>query len=282
MKNRVPIFMAVVAMILTISFVIIPMPASAAIADGTYELNYEMKEAHSENTSIADGYFTKPAKLTVKNGVQYIQMTVTGSNYVASLSAPSGPVEVISDDTTNFVRVVKFRVDGDLSKPLNMEMHIIVPDLYDMTHTARAVFDVSGVTQEKAAAANNVNKSTNSEKTSKSEAKPVEKKEKTETQTTNTAKNESTKEEQVVEKTEEVEEPEEKTESVDAEADEEEESSEEENSEEDSTSSEETAASEVKDAQEEDSSSGALWISLIVIVVIIAGFVFWKFRRKNK
>src|SRR5690625_7507396 len=103
-----------------------------------------MKEAGNENTSIADGYFSKPATLTVKNGVKHIQLTVTSSSMVKSLSAPSGPVNVVSEDKGNETRTVKFKVD-DLSQPVNMEMHIVVPDLYDMTHTARADFDVSGL-----------------------------------------------------------------------------------------------------------------------------------------
>lgn len=155
MKNRFPLFMALTALILTAFF--IASPVSAQIADGTYEVNYEVKEADSENTSIADGYFTKPAKLIVENGVQTIQLTVTGSNYIESLTAPSGPVSVISEDTANHTRTVKFKVDGDLSKPVNMDMHIIVPDMYDMTHTARAVFDVSGLEQAAAPAGNNSN-----------------------------------------------------------------------------------------------------------------------------
>src|SRR5699024_11927305 len=88
---------------------------------------------------------------TVENGTNYIQLTVTNADIVESLSGPNGPVDVISegDDT----RTVKFSVDGDLTQPVNMEMHIIVPDIpempggYDMTHTARAVFDVSGLDQ---------------------------------------------------------------------------------------------------------------------------------------
>ncbi|PAV29612.1 hypothetical protein CIL05_09555 [Virgibacillus profundi] len=157
MKKRFPLFMALTAMIL-ISFLVVS-PVSAQVADGTYKVNYEMKEADSENTSIADGYFTKPATLIVENGVQHIQLTVTGSNYIESLTAPSGPVNVISEDTANRTRVVKFRVDGDLSQAVNMEMHIIVPDMYDMTHTARAVFDVSGLDQAAAAGENESNAS---------------------------------------------------------------------------------------------------------------------------
>lgn len=145
MKKRISLFTVLAAMILTIFFV--ASPAYAQIADGTYELNYEMKEASSENTSIADGYFAKPAKLTVENGVQQIQLTVTGSSMIKSLSTPAGPVTVVSEDTANETRTVKFTISGDLSQPLNMNMHIIVPDLYDQEHTARAVFNVSGLPQ---------------------------------------------------------------------------------------------------------------------------------------
>lgn len=116
--------------------------ADADIADGTYEIDYEMIEADNDNTSIADGYFTKPAKLIVENGTKYIQLTVTGADMIKSLSAPSGPVEVISEDESEDTRTVKFRVDEDLTEPVEMEMHVVVPDLYDTTHTARAVFDV--------------------------------------------------------------------------------------------------------------------------------------------
>src|SRR5699024_6485180 len=138
-------WLAAVAIIFTLSIIIPQSIAYAAIKDGTYEINYEMKEAGNDNTSIADGYFTKPATLTVADGVQYIQLTVTSSSMIKSLSAPSGPVEIVSEDEGNETRTVKFRVDGDLSKPVPMDMHIVVPDLYDMEHTARAVFDVSGL-----------------------------------------------------------------------------------------------------------------------------------------
>lgn len=144
MNKKFSASMLLTAFLITATLVLFPVGSVfAQIADGSYEINYEMKESGSDSTSIADGYFSKPATLTVKDGVQYIQLTVTSSDMIKSLSTPNGPVEVVSegDDT----RVVKFRVDGDLSKPLNMEMHIVVPDLYDTTHTARAVFDVSGL-----------------------------------------------------------------------------------------------------------------------------------------
>ncbi len=123
--------------------------AHAQIADGSYKVNYEMKENSSNNTSIADGYFASPASLTAKDGKQKIRLTVTGAEMIKSLSTPKGPVTVISD--SGETRVVEFSVDGDLSKPLPMTMHIVVPkellppNGYDMTHTARAFFNVSGL-----------------------------------------------------------------------------------------------------------------------------------------
>lgn len=141
--------LAVFAIIFTLSIVIIPYKTvHADIQDGTYEINYEMKESGNDNTSIADGYFSKPATLTVTDGVQYIQLTVTSSSMIKSLDAPSGPVEIVSEDEGNETRTVRFRVDGDLSEPVPMDMHVVVPDLYDMEHTARAVFDVSGLEAE--------------------------------------------------------------------------------------------------------------------------------------
>lgn len=171
MKNKLSLFTVLTAMILTTFFV--ASPAFAQIADGTYELNYEMKEAGSENTSIADGYFSKPAKLTVENGVQYIQLTVTGSNYIKSLAAPSGPVTVVSEDNANQTRTVEFRVDGDLSNPVSMEMHIVVPDLYDTTHTARAVFNVSGLPQAGGDVADNNTANGNNTSGTGNEASPA-------------------------------------------------------------------------------------------------------------
>lgn len=125
--------------------------ASAEIADGSYQINYEMKGSGNNNTSIADGYFTKPATLTVKDGIKHIQLNVTSSSMIKSLSVPSGEVTVVREG--NDTRTVKFRVDGDLSQPLSMKMRIVVPDMpempggYKQDHTARAIFNVSDLPQ---------------------------------------------------------------------------------------------------------------------------------------
>lgn len=162
MRFRFPLGMVLAAII----FTLVATPVSAQIADGTYQVPYEMKEKSSDNTSIADGYFVSPATLTVENGVQTITLTVTGSNYIKSLSTPAGAVSVVNEDTANETRTVSFRVDGDLTAPLNMDMHIVVPDLYDTVHTARAVFNVSGLPQAGAEASTDAGETATSGDTS--------------------------------------------------------------------------------------------------------------------
>lgn len=121
----------------------------AEFADGTYTIPYELKEAGSDNTSIADGYFQKPGKLIVENGVNYVELTITNSEWVKSLSGPYGSENVVSEDKANDTRTVRLQVD-DLSNPVNLNMHVVVPENiagmeYDHEHAVRAVFDVSGV-----------------------------------------------------------------------------------------------------------------------------------------
>lgn len=136
----------IIALVALMTFFILPVgTAFAEMDDGTYELDYEMKEKSSENTSIADGYFTKPAMLFVEDGEKHVQITVTGADMIKSLETPTGPVEIIDEDEENDERTVKFRVDQDLSEPLVMDMHVVVPDLYDTVHQARAFFDVSSL-----------------------------------------------------------------------------------------------------------------------------------------
>src|SRR5690625_18881 len=83
--------------VLLILFMITPtVSAFTELSEGTYKIEYEMKERSSENTSIADGYFTSPATLFVEDGETYVQITVTGADMIKELTAPSGPVEIVN------------------------------------------------------------------------------------------------------------------------------------------------------------------------------------------
>lgn len=83
--------------IITYTFVLVfgispAQKASAAIADGTYSVDYQVLQGNNNSASIANGYFVSPATLTVENGTQYIQLTMTDSHMVQSLA---GPMEVL-------------------------------------------------------------------------------------------------------------------------------------------------------------------------------------------
>lgn len=148
MKKRLALIFSLGIIICTL----VLFPTTSVFADfanGTYDVSYELKEAGNDNTSIADGYFSKPAKLIVENGENYVQLTITSSEWVKALSGPYGEATVVSEDQANDTRTVKLKV-GDLSKPVNMKMHVVVPEEiagmpYDNNHTVRAVFDISSV-----------------------------------------------------------------------------------------------------------------------------------------
>src|SRR5690625_4710534 len=147
MRNKALIIIALCSLVMTLVFLPAGNASAATFADGTYSVPFELKEAGNNNTSIADGYFSKPATLVVKNGVNYIQLTTTESEWVKSISGPNGGSTVINESGNT--RTVQLQV-GDLSNPVNLKMHVVVPEdvagmKYDHHHTVRAVFDVSGV-----------------------------------------------------------------------------------------------------------------------------------------
>ncbi|MEK5039829.1 NEAT domain-containing protein [Sporosarcina sp. FSL K6-3457] len=127
----------------------LPEAVAAELSNGTYVVEYEMLQADSDSVSIANDYFEKPATLTVDNGIQYIQFTVNRSEWVKVLTATNGEsfvdVDVVSEDTENDQRVIAFQVDGDISQPVLMQMHVKIEDMvpvYDHKYTVRLNFDL--------------------------------------------------------------------------------------------------------------------------------------------
>ncbi|SHG51646.1 NEAT domain-containing protein [Ornithinibacillus halophilus] len=109
--------------------------------DKVYEINYSVKHATEDETSAADQFFVKPAKLLVKDGVNYIQLTVTNSDMIDSLTTENGDVVVVQKNADGSM-VVQFKVDGNLADAITMDMHITVPNMYSMEHSARLFLDL--------------------------------------------------------------------------------------------------------------------------------------------
>lgn len=140
-KNILTVF------ILALSFFIVaPTAEASSIADGTYTVPYTIKSSNG-GVSIADGYFTGSANVTVKNGSAVAELTVSSGQYVKSLNSSSGSGNLISEsgDTKVFSLPV-----GDITQPETVSMHVVVPEEvakmdYDTTHTTTFVFNTNNL-----------------------------------------------------------------------------------------------------------------------------------------
>ncbi len=126
-----------------------PEAIAADLSDGTYVVDYEMLQAENDSVSIANDYFEKPAKLTIDKDGQYLQFTVNHAKWVQFLKSANGEsfadVQVVSEDLDNDKRVVAFKIDGDLTEPLLMQMHVIIKEMepsYDHKYSVRLKLDL--------------------------------------------------------------------------------------------------------------------------------------------
>ena len=114
--------------------------ASVLAADGTQSVNYQVNQPNSSSASIANDYFLKPAKVTTKNGVSTVKITLKNSAWITKFQPPGGAT-LISEDKASDKRVVQFTVK-DLSKPVKVAMKVDVNDInYHHEYTVDMVFD---------------------------------------------------------------------------------------------------------------------------------------------
>ncbi|MFJ5765446.1 heme uptake protein IsdC [Lysinibacillus sp. NPDC093210] len=140
--------------------------ASAQMADGTYSVKYQVNKPDSSSASIANDYFVKPAKVTVKDGTATVQITLKNSAWITKFQPPGGAA-VVSEDKAADTRVVQFTVK-DLSKPVVTSMKIDIDDInYHHEYSVSLVFDaaVSG-----SSAATTATSNTKTSTTSESES----------------------------------------------------------------------------------------------------------------
>lgn len=116
--------------------------ASAQFADDTHSVNYQVNKPESNSPSIANDYFVKPAKVTVKNGVATVQITLKNSAWITKFQPPGGAT-VVSEDKTADTRIVQFTVN-DLSKSVVTAMKIDIDDInYHHEYSVSLVFEAS-------------------------------------------------------------------------------------------------------------------------------------------
>ncbi|HGZ7097897.1 TPA: heme uptake protein IsdC, partial [Staphylococcus aureus] len=106
MKNILKVFNTT---ILALIIIIATFSNSANAADsGT--LNYEVYKYNTNDTSIANDYFNKPAKYIKKNGKLYVQITVNHSHWITGMSIEGHKENIISKNTAKDERTSEFEV----------------------------------------------------------------------------------------------------------------------------------------------------------------------------
>ncbi|WP_051621078.1 heme uptake protein IsdC [Paenibacillus sp. UNC451MF] len=126
-----------------------PVAQAASLADGTYTVDYTIKQAENDSASMANDYFEKPATVVVKNGEAALKIQMNHSKWITQFKVPEKDgfvdAKVVSSDSANDTRVVQFTAD-DLSKPLLSKIHVTVKEIdYDHDYTIRFVFDSKSI-----------------------------------------------------------------------------------------------------------------------------------------
>jgi len=110
--------------------------------DGEYSVSFSVLKGDSDSASMADGYFVKPAKLTINNGAILAQISINTSS-IKEFKVNGKAVTVLSDNGKS--STVQFAVNS-LNTPTTGEIHVVVDGMdYDHWYTVRFDFDSSAV-----------------------------------------------------------------------------------------------------------------------------------------
>ncbi|MER1989734.1 MAG: heme uptake protein IsdC [Solibacillus isronensis] len=125
----------------------LPNNSSAAIADGTYDVSYQVNKPGSNSASMANDYFLKPAKLIVNNGKMTMQLTIKNSSWVTQFNPPGG-AKVISSNESADQRTVQFTVSN--ANLVTIAMKIDIDDIdYHHSYSVDFVFNSGGLPEAK-------------------------------------------------------------------------------------------------------------------------------------
>ena len=124
---------------LLLQFVVLTLVWMSAInvhaenPDGTFSIDYQVLNSDSDSVSISNDYFNKPATLFIEDGEKYIQFTVNNSEWIKELQTPLGEtfvdVDIVSEDKEEDTRTLRFKLEGDLSQPAEVKMHIMMESM---------------------------------------------------------------------------------------------------------------------------------------------------------
>ena len=161
---------------LLLQFAVLALVLTSAVTvyaenpEETFSIDYQVLNSDSDSASIANDYFGKPAILFVENGEKYIQFSINHSEWVKELQAPLGDsfvdVDIVSEDEAEDIRTVRFKLEEDLSQPVEFKMHILIESMepvYDHSYSVRFDFDDAQKEEIEAAVASSIEEVNNAE-----------------------------------------------------------------------------------------------------------------------
>ena len=121
--------------------------AASKYAEGEHSLPFTVLKDSGNEQSVTNDYMNTPAKLVVKDGKNFVQVSLKNSSWWQYFKVQSGgsfvDVTVLSEG--NDTQLVQFEVQ-DLDQLLNAKVHIIVPDInYDNKYDIRFKFNTANV-----------------------------------------------------------------------------------------------------------------------------------------
>ncbi len=121
--------------------------------DGVYKLPFVVWQDKENISSVADGYFIKPATVKIEKGNYTVQATLKNSSWWKSFQTAYNnkfkEVKTVSENKKDDTRIVQFAVE-DLDEILNGKVHIIVKGIpgfeYDNKYDIRFKFQTAQLT----------------------------------------------------------------------------------------------------------------------------------------
>lgn len=125
---------AIVAFLFLLAVVLLHAPqgfAASSLADGEYTIDFEILKGDpkDDSTSLANGYWNKPATVIVKNGAVTVRTVINKDAWVTAFSTKQGSsfaeTKVISRNTKKDTRLVEFKVssfDEDLVTSMTVDI----------------------------------------------------------------------------------------------------------------------------------------------------------------
>ncbi len=120
-----------------------------AIKDGAYTIDYKALHEKEDKASSMARYIETPAALSVKDGKNFVTMTLTNNEQITAFQVEQDgkfvDATVVSTDEEANTRDVEFEV-ADLSKIINAKVTVLVAAVnHTGNHTVRLAFDKESI-----------------------------------------------------------------------------------------------------------------------------------------